>query len=198
MSQPARRIALFGGSFDPVHPAHLAIARAAVKQAGLDFVIFLPAAQSPLKDHGPEASGLLRGEMLHAALTDCPWAEVSDWELHQPGPSYSWQTVEHFLRSAAPDTTWFWLMGVDQWDQLPRWQRWELFAGLVVFLVFTRKGIVPQPRVGVRAVFLSGEFAGSSTQVRAARREGRAWEALVDPAVAEIIRREGLYAATMR
>ncbi len=195
MSQPPRRIALYGGSFDPVHPAHVAIARAAMDQAGLARMIFLPAAQSPLKDHGPEALGPLRLEMLRAALTDCPWAEVSDWELHRPGPSYSWQTVEHFREAAAAGTEWFWLMGVDQWEQLPRWQRWEHLATMVTFLVFTRSGIVPQPRPGVKAVFLAGEFTGSSTEVRAARREGGDWEALVDPAVAAIIRREDLYSA---
>ena len=193
MSQPPRRIALYGGSFDPVHPAHIAIARAAVAQAGLDRVVFLPAAQSPLKDHGPEAAGPLRLEMLRAALTDCPWAEISDWELNRPGPGYSWQTVEHFRRHALPDREWFWLMGVDQWELLPRWQRWEHLAGMVTFLVFTRGGIVPRPGEGVRAVFLSGEFTGSSTEVRLARREGRAWEALVEPKVAIVIRREGLY-----
>ena len=193
MSQPTRRRAFFGGSFDPVHPAHVAIARAAVLQASLDSVIFLPAAQSPLKDHGPEASGPHRLEMLGLALADCPWAEVSDWELHRPGPSYSWQTVEHFQQLAGEDTEWFWLMGVDQWAQLPRWQRWEHLAGLVTFLIFTRDGIVPQPRLGVNSMILSGEFAGSSTSVRSARQEGRAWEALVQPAVAAVIRKERLY-----
>ena len=193
MSQPPRRRALYGGSFDPVHPAHVAVARAAVEQAGLEKVIFLPAAQSPLKDHGPQASGPHRVAMLHAAWVECPWAEVSDWELHRPGPSYSWQTVEHFRQQTTKDTDWFWLMGVDQWEQLERWQRWEHLAGLVTFLVFTRNGRVPQPRPGVQAVFLSGEFVGSSTAVRAACREGKAWESLVQPAVAAVIRRERLY-----
>ncbi len=192
MSSSSRRIALYGGSFDPVHPAHPAIARAAVGQAELDQVIFLPAAQSPLKTRGPAASGELRVEMLRAALAGESWAEVSGWELDRPGPSYSWQTVEHF-RKEQPETEWFWLMGVDQWQQLERWQRWEHLAGMVTFLVFTRDGLLPQPREGVRAIFLGGEFAGSSTAVRAARREGRDWETLVAPGVAAVIRREGLY-----
>lgn len=196
MNQPPRRMAFFGGSFDPVHPAHVAMAAAAVEQAGLDRVIFLPAAQSPLKLHGPEASGGLRLKMLQAALTDCPWAEVSGWELHRPGPSYSWQTVEHFKAGAPPDTGWFWLMGADQWAQLHRWQRWEHLAAMVTFLVFTRSGVVPDDRPGVRAVFLRGAFPGfSSTQIRAARREGSLWESMVHPGVAAIIRREKLYAS---
>lgn len=193
MDSPSRRVALYGGSFDPVHPAHVAVARAAVEQAGLDRVIFLPAAQSPLKSRGPQASGALRVEMLRAALTDFPQTEVSDWELHRPGPSYSWQTAAHFLMQGAEDTSWFWLMGVDQWRQLERWQNWEQLADTVTFLVFTRDGIVPQARENVRAVFLTGEFTGSSTEVRETVRQGGSWESLVAPGVADVIRREGLY-----
>lgn len=193
MNPPRRRIALYGGSFDPVHPAHIAVARAAVAQAGLDRVVFLPSGQSPLKTHGPEAPGPVRVEMLQAALAQAPWAEVSDWELHRPGPSYSWQTAAHFCGRGGAGTEWFWLMGVDQWQQLERWQKWAHLAELVTFLVFTRDGSVPQPREGVRAVFLTGEFGGSSTQIRQLRRRGGAWEKLVEPAVAAVIKREGLY-----
>ena len=198
MNQPPHRVALYGGSFDPVHPAHAAIARAAQVQAGLDRVIFLPASQSPLKAHGPEASGALRMEMLRFALADEPWAEVSDWELGREGPSYSWETVEHFREAAGTDTDWCWLMGVDQWAQLHRWQRWEHLAGMVTFLVFSRGGVVPQPRLGEKAQFLKGEFPGSSTEVRAARKDGRTWQHLVHPGVCEVICREDLYAVRKR
>ena len=193
MNATPRRIALYGGSFDPVHPSHVAIARAAREQAGLDQVVFLPARQSPLKGHGPEAGGLVRVEMLRAALTGCPWAEVNAWELNQPGPSYSWQTVEHFQKTGGDGIQWFWLMGADQWEQLERWQNWRHLAGRVTFLVFARSGVILQPRAEVNAVFLAGEFPGpSSTTVRKTRRGGGAWEARVAPVVAALIQREGL------
>ena len=208
MKNPARRVALYGGSFDPVHPAHVAIARAAVDQAELHEVIFLPAAQSPLKEKSPQASGEDRVEMLKVALHGISWAKISDWELKHsgPGPSYSWQTLEHFLEHEGPEESidgedqdglreWFWLMGVDQWMQLERWKRWEYLAEHLTFLVFTRDGIIPQPRPGVKSVFLSGEFQGSSTEIRAARliRNDNRWESLVHPGVADLIRRRGLY-----
>jgi len=195
MSDEIRRVALYGGSFDPVHPAHVAIARAAVEQVGLEQVIFLPAAQSPLKAHGPVAAGDLRVEMLEAALAGeaAAWGTVSQKELGRPGPSFSWQTAEQFSKEGRAGTEWFWLMGVDQWQQLERWQRWEYLASLVTFLVFTREGIQPTPRPGVKAVFLRGEFPGSSTAVREARRTGGDWEPLVAPGAAAVIRREGLY-----
>ncbi len=194
--KPACRAALFGGSFDPVHPGHIAVAQAAVAQADLDRVIFLPAARSPLKRQGPEASGPLRVEMLCAALAGMPWAEISGWELERKGASYSWQTVEHFQSTATEEgrpVEWFWLMGADQWEQLDRWKRWEQIAGAVTFLVFQRDGVTPSPRPGVRAVFLKGEFPGSSTALREARRTGGAWSEMLHPGVAAVVEREGLY-----
>ena len=194
---PHQRIALFGGSFDPVHTAHVAVARAAKTQAALDKVVFLPAAQSPLKKWGPIASGALRTEMLRAALAgDHSWAEVSDWELRRPSPGYSWQSATHFASQGEPGTEWFWLMGADQWAQLERWQRWETLAGLVTFLVFTRDGIAPKPKAGVKSIFLEGAFQGSSTTVRAALGAQEDWQTWVDPRVATVIRREKLYHVT--
>lgn len=186
-------MAFFGGGFDPVHPGHLKIARAARDQAALDQVIFLPAAQSPLKQTGPKASGEQRREMLLAALAEYPWADVSDWELQRPGPSYSWQTVEHFQSHAKAAMTWFWLMGADQWVQLERWKRWEFLAEHLTFLVFAREGQVPAARHGVRMIPLQGVFGDSSTAIREARRTGAEWETLVSPPVARIIHRDGLY-----
>jgi nicotinate-nucleotide adenylyltransferase len=188
------RVALFGGSFDPVHNAHLAIARSAVEQAGLDRLIFLPAAQSPLKQNRPSATSAQRLEMLRAATAGFPWAEVSDWELMQEsGPSYSWRTVEHFRSETTGSAEWFWLMGWDQWTALERWNRWEHLASMVSFLVFGRDGEQPVCREGVRAQFLSGQFPGSSTQVREEVAAGRDISGLVSREVQEIIAREGIY-----
>ena len=193
MRKTPRRVALFGGSFDPVHLGHVAIARAAVAQAGLDRVIFLPARQSPLKSVGPEASGAMREEMLRAALAGEGWAEISDWELERPGPSYSWEAAQHFREAGEADQEWYWLMGVDQWEVLEKWVRWEALANGVIFLVFGREGRAGRPREGVRAQFLEGEFGGSSSEVRARIRGGGAWWGLVGEGVAAVIRRAGLY-----
>lgn len=194
MTKKIGRVGLFGGSFDPVHRAHVAVAREAVRQADLDRLIFLPAARSPLKSHGPEASGEARLEMLRAAVRMESWALVCDWELRQPGPSYSWQTVEHFRKEFGAGTELFWLMGADQWVDLERWRRWEFLAAEVTFLVFSRDGVRPEPRNGVRSLFLEGAFDGSSTRVRRSRAVGSGeWKALLDDDVAEIVVKENLY-----
>lgn len=194
MSELVRRIGLFGGSFDPVHRAHVAVAKEAVRQAALDRMIFLPAAQSPLKSHGPVASGTVRMEMLRAVVGSEPRMEISDWELRQPGPSYSWQTVEHFRKVLGPATELFWLMGADQWAQLERWRRLDYLIAGVTFLVFSRDGVRPEPKAGSRFLFLEGSFQGSSTEVRQARDQGgEQWKRNLEPKVVEIIERERLY-----
>ena len=99
MTAGPERIALFGGSFDPPHCAHLAIARAAAEHCGLQQVIFIPCRISPLKGRSPGASGADRLAMLRLATNGMAWASVSDWELSRPGPSYSWQSAEHFAES---------------------------------------------------------------------------------------------------
>lgn len=192
MDLKLRSTALFGGSFDPPHVAHMAIAAAAMEQAGIDRVIFVPCRISPLKDRVPGASGDQRVAMLEAAAGDLPGAEVSRWELDRPGPSYSWQTAEHFSAQAGGGRL-CWLLGADQWAQIDRWARLDRLAELVEFIVFGRDDLVPQPRPGLRAHFLRGLFRGSSTEVRRRCAAGESISDLVPPGVEAVISREGLY-----
>jgi nicotinate-nucleotide adenylyltransferase len=192
MAEVVRRIAIFGGSFDPPHHGHLAIARAAVEQCRLDGVIFVPCRESPLKGKLPGASGAQRLAMLQLSTGSYPWAAVSDWEIHQPGPSYSWQTVEHFV-AQQPGALLHWLMGEDQWADIERWARPEFLREHLTFIVFARAGAVPQERPGWRAVFLPEEFPGSSTEVRGRISAGGSAGDLLTPAVEDYIVREQLY-----
>ena len=113
MSQPLR-IALFGGSFDPVHLGHVQIARAARKALDLNLVIFIPCRQSPHKDRGATADESERLEMLELATADLPWAEVSDLETCLPPPSYSWITAEtmHEIFPADPPLNRYYTVGL--------------------------------------------------------------------------------------
>ena len=158
------RIALFGGTFDPVHVGHLHIARLAREQADLDAVIFLPCLQSPHKSQSTQASIADRLTMLSLATAADPWMQVSDYEATAPSPSYSYRTVEHFS-AQSPSTQWFWLMGCDQWLALPRWKNPEILARHLIFLVFSR-GEIPQPREGYRMQHLHGDHPASATAIR--------------------------------
>lgn len=166
-------IALFGGTFDPVHDGHLAIAAEARRAAGLDRVIFLPARQSPHKtDRRTLASDDERLRMLQLATAGFPWAEVSDWELHQPPPSYSWKTALHF-RAIYPDARLFWLLGADQWEVIADWARPEILRENLDFLVFPRPPLPdPAPRSGWRAHFLETVHPASATRIRAEIAQG--------------------------
>ncbi len=186
-----RKIALFGGTFDPVHLGHIHLATLAQDALGLDEVRFLPCRISPHKPGTAPASGEHRCEMLRLATAGLPWAVVDDFELHQPGPSYSYQTAEA-MAGRFPQARLFWIMGHDQWDALPRWKNPEQLAALVEFIVLAR-GETPQPREGYRLSVLQGGHPASATAIRRAVASGKTSHPWLDPKVAEWIAANGLY-----
>jgi nicotinate-nucleotide adenylyltransferase len=188
---PPRRIALFGGSFDPVHLGHLEIARRSVDALDLDQVRFLPCRRSPHKETRPGASDADRLAMLELATAGLPWAVIDDFDLRTPGPSYSVRTVRH-MRGRFPDARLFWIVGRDQWDALPRWREPDALAAEVEFIVFARDGD-PLPRPGWRMHPLAGRHPASSTVLRDALAAGTEPPAWLPPRVLGHIRRHRLY-----
>ncbi len=176
-------IAIFGGSFDPVHRGHLAMAATARERFALDGVIFVPCAVSPFKN-GTIASGPQRREMLEVALAESAmdWAEVSDFELDRPAPSYSWETARHFSETR-PGIEWHWILGTDQWDRIDRWAEPERLRSSLHFLVFSRSGVVVRERPGWRYSAVPFAHPASSTAIRADFDAHREW---LTPGVAEI------------
>lgn len=196
MSDSQQRIALFGGTFDPIHYGHIRIARAAKESLELDRVFLIPCALSPHKLEGElPASGEFRMDMIRIACEDHPWMKVDACELKRDGASYSWQTAEHF-RARFPDAKLFWILGDDQWQALPRWSHPERLASLVEFIVFARDRRNPAPREGIKAWFLPEVHEGSATEIRNVLRSGVAsggahpW---IDPKVMDYIREHRLY-----
>lgn len=190
-----RRIGLFGGTFDPVHHGHLQLAALAQQALGLDEVRFIPCRISPHKAGGAAASGDDRLQMLRLATAPLEWAMVDDLELRRPGPSYSHETAAELARQT-PGARFFWIMGGDQWDALPRWNQPERLAGLVEFIVIGR-GASPTPREGFRLHAVAGGHPASATAIRQALRREPEDRPPADPwlpdAVAAYIRRRGLY-----
>lgn len=163
---------LFGGSFDPVHAGHLAIAAAAQQLCALDEVVFLPAACSPFKQgKSTYFTDVQRLHMLHLATAELPWATVSELDLQLPPPSWSWRIVEHWHQQH-PEAELYWLMGTDQWEQLHRWARYDYLCELLHFIVYHRDE-APQPRPGVRSTFIcTGMHPASSSVIREALQNG--------------------------
>jgi nicotinate-nucleotide adenylyltransferase len=187
-----RKIALFGGTFDPVHLGHLHIAQHAKDALGLDEVRFLPCRISPHKTDSRPASGEDRCKMLRLATAGLPWAVVDDFELHQEGPSYSYQTAET-MAARFPDTRLFWIMGGDQWDSLPKLKNPGRLAELVEFIVLAR-GETPHPRDGCRLHVIRGDgHPAFATAIREAISNGETTHPWLDPKVAEWIAAKKLY-----
>lgn len=184
------RTCLFGGSFDPVHAGHLAIAGAAREACGLGRVVFLPAACSPFKQEGSQMYGEeARLAMLREAVRGLSWAEVSELDMRMPPPSWSWRVVEAW-RAAHPEDELYWLLGTDQWELLHLWARPDYLAEQLTFIVYHRER-APEPRPGVRAVFLPGPVhPASASAIRAALARGEeppsGW---LPPGVASLARR---------
>ena len=185
-----RRIALFGGTFDPIHEGHLEIARLAKEALGLDEVRFLPCHTSPHKVGVLSAPPEDRLEMVRLATTDLPWAVADDHDLTCPQPAYSFLTAEEMARRY-PGSRLFWLMGADQWRALPHWKEPERLAATVEFIVFARDG-QPQAHPGWRMHSIPGTHLASATAIRRMLTEGNppSW---LPPAVADYIVRKGLY-----
>jgi nicotinate-nucleotide adenylyltransferase len=183
------RIGVFGGTFDPVHVGHLAIAQAALDLAPLDRVVFVPARQSPLKERGPYANEADRLAMLEAAVKDEPRFSVSRVELDRPAPSYTVDTLEALRK----DGELFLILGSDALAELGRWRSPERIRALATLLVARRPG-APEPAAGSGArTFDAPCLDISSRELRARASRGLSLRYLVPDEVWRHIERKGLY-----
>jgi nicotinate-nucleotide adenylyltransferase len=185
-----RKIGIYGGTFDPVHHAHLILAREAFEQLALEKVIFVPAAVSPFKDASatPAATRL---QMLRCAIEGETGFVLDDCELHRPPPSYSFDTVAQ-LRDREGEAAFYYLIGEDNVEGLPRWHRFIELSKLVQFVVLDRTGTSsnhPYQTIG-RKIDIS------ATDIRKRVASGRSIRYLVPEGVEEIIHQGNLYRET--
>ena len=163
------RVAIFGGSFDPVHSGHLALANLAMAQLGLDQVCFVPCRQSPHKLSKRYTAATHRLAMLYLATENCPIFKVESWELTQPTPSFSYLTARYF-RQQWPQAKLFWIVGTDQWQALSSWKNAEKLSSLVDFIVIQRQSYPPTSNAvsvaGARGHFLKADFPITSSALR--------------------------------
>lgn len=115
------KIAIFGGAFNPVHREHVNLARAAVKELGLDKLIIMPTAQSPHKSGKLVADFWQRFEMCRLAFSEIPQAEVSNYELTRGGISYTYLTCGHFAE-LYKDAERYFIIGADMLENFPQWK----------------------------------------------------------------------------
>jgi nicotinate-nucleotide adenylyltransferase len=134
------RIGIFGGTFDPVHVAHLILAEQSREQGQLDQVWFVPAGQPPHKAHHEVTPFAQRAEMLSLALAGNPAFRVEDLEKNRPGPSYTADTLAEF-QTRHPEQEFFLLLGGDSLRDLPGWHQPHRIVERATLLVMARPNV---------------------------------------------------------
>lgn len=134
-----RRIALYGGTFDPVHLGHLEVARRVSQLFEIENVLFVPAQVAPHKIGRVVTSPIHRYAMLALATQNEPHLLVSTFELDEPDRRFTVDTLAHFQREFV-DADLFFLMGADSWMEITTWREWEKLLGMVNHVVVTRPG----------------------------------------------------------
>lgn len=187
------RIALFGGAFDPIHNAHLMVAREAARLCRLDRILFVPAAHPPHKQtHAPYED---RYRMVELALAGQPGLEPSRLEA-KTAYSYSIETIERLRPQLAEGDELFFLIGADAFAEIRTWRRWRELLGTVRFIVVGRPGHAYDAPEGARVERLDClSLPVSSSEVRGRLSRGEACPE-VPPAVLRYIRERGLYRRT--
>jgi nicotinate-nucleotide adenylyltransferase len=219
-------VGLFGGTFDPIHRGHLAVARAAQQRFQLGRVLFVPAGSPPHKQKQPLTSFAHRYAMVALATAGeksfLP-SDIESYERLDGKPSYSVDTVRRLKRELRKSDRLYFIIGMDAFKEIAQWRDPEVLLRETEFIVVSRPGfslgeigaslpksLRPAPRVtgtlkhlpATGDIVLPGAMLHllpdvhqniSATQIRAAARSGRKLDALVGPAVAEYIRKTGLY-----
>lgn len=147
------RIALFGGSFNPIHNGHLHLAQTVHQQCGLDRMLLMPSGTAPHKSSDAYAPAADRLAMCRLAAEPYPWLEVSDYELTKPGKSYTVETLR-YLHSCFPEDALFLLTGSDMLLCFDSWYCWQEILTLAGLLCVSR-GTEPEDVLRQKAAELS-------------------------------------------
>ncbi len=202
-ARQGRRIGLFGGSFDPVHQGHRALADAAMAQLGLDELRWVVAGQPWQKAGRQLALAADRVAMVEAAIADAPGQRVERIEVDREGPSYTIDTVRALQADEAAGTDWWLLIGQDQHANFCSWRDWRELLGRVGLAVAARNGIAPQPSAELGTVphrwqvVAMPPHPASATAIRSRLAAGESAQLLapawLSPVVADLIARRALY-----
>jgi nicotinate-nucleotide adenylyltransferase len=213
------RVGLLGGTFDPIHLGHLAVATAAARAVDLDVVRLIPSARPPHRTDSPRASEYHRLEMIRRAAAETPagrpvrW-EITDLELRRPGPSYTADTLDAARSEGLTASQIFFIIGADAFAEIATWHRYPDVLDAAHFAVLARPGTtfaemrrrVPAlthrmiPPAALKdatapSVILieaaTPDISSTEIRHRAARRESL--DGLVTPGVAAYIAEHGLY-----
>lgn len=184
-------IVLYGGQFNPIHTAHMAVASEVYHQLKPDRFLFLPSYMSPLKRHNAELNTSHRLKMLEMATDALGFGEVCLDEIERQGQSYTYDTLKA-IKAKHPDAQIYFIIGTDQYDQLDRWYRIDELKQIVTFVVVNRGKEVQEVSEGMIAIKIP-RIDISSSLIRQRVQSGEPIQVLVPKQVESYIRRERLY-----
>lgn len=200
------KIALYGGSFNPIHHGHLIVARHLAEELLLDRLIFLPSAQPPHKSGATLAPADHRAAMVRLAIAHESVFEFSDVDLSAGGPSYTIDTVAHFRQMLGMDIILYWIIGADSLAELPTWYRVRALVDSCRIITAGRPGWETIDWSQLRSRLSEDQIAMlqagmmntplidiSATDIRRRVRAGRSIRYLVPDAVRNYIETHGLY-----
>ena len=197
------KIGVLGGTFDPIHLAHLAVAEAVKAELGLAEVIFVPAGQPWLKANNYISAAEHRAQMVRLAIAGKSYFRLSAMEIDRPGPSYTVDTMAELRGQIGAGGELYFILGWDNLAELPRWRQPARLIQLCYLVAVPRPGYpVPDlmklagdiPGIAQRVIIMDKpQLDISATEIRKRLSRGAPINDLVPEAVAEYIRRHGLY-----
>lgn len=198
-----KKIGILGGSFDPIHNGHLAIAMSAYRDFKLDEVWLIPAGHSPNKEEEKMTNATIRAEMVALAAQDIPHFKLSTYEIDKEGTSYTYLTLSDF-KEQFPETMFYFIMGADSLDYFDKWSHPEIICQKAVILVAVRDDMdlddIQKKIAHIKELFhaeiypLSCQKVDiSSSEIRANLLNGKDICEMVPQAVAAYIAEHNLY-----
>ncbi|MGX7143689.1 nicotinate-nucleotide adenylyltransferase [Enterococcus saccharolyticus] len=190
-TSPRKQVGILGGTFNPVHIAHLITADQVGKALGLETVALMPSNQPPHQDEKKTIDASHRLQMLELALADNPLLTIEPIELQRAGKSYTYDTMK-LLTEQNPDTDYYFIIGGDMVEYLPKWYKIDELMQMVNFVGVRRPNYAtetPYPIIWIDVPLMDV----SSTQLRKKIAQGCSVNYLVPPNVVNYIQEKGLY-----
>ncbi|AWK50764.1 nicotinic acid mononucleotide adenylyltransferase [Clostridium beijerinckii] len=202
-----KRYGIIGGTFDPIHNAHLYIAYEAKEQLNLDEVIFMPAGKQPLKTENIVTDSKLRYEMVKIATEPFDEFSVSSYEIEKGGLSFTYETLKYFKDESDvqnEEKELFFITGADCLFNIEKWKAVQEIFSLATLVVFARGGIstkelieekkIIEEKYNGKIIILDlKELEISSTDIRERVNQNKRIDFFVPPKVIDIIYEKGLY-----
>lgn len=181
------RTGIYGGSFNPIHNGHIAIARAMLDCGAVDEVWLMVSPQNPLKQSADLLDEQLRLDMTRRATADIPCVTACDYEFHMPRPSYMWHTLQSLSRDY-PDRVFTLLIGADNWQVFDRWYHADDIIAHYPIRIYPRRGYDIEASTLPHNVKLvdTGLYDVSSTMVRERIRRGEDVNQLIPASIIEM------------